>query len=116
MRIALELTDGVLPLYNNPDGCLVFSETGDAVLRITAAKRVIVPMFQLHGSEDRLLLSLLDRVRILEEEEPEPAFTYIIVRGQGKNTCIVGLMRRKTEIEESMPLARNTPLINGLLA
>lgn len=54
--------------------------------------------------------------RLTALERPDYGFQYIIVRGYGPEHCIVGLMARKTAIEEEVLLARSTPLFDSLLA
>lgn len=115
MRQALKLTDGVLPLYNNPDGCYVVSENGDTILHITA-KHAFVPLFEIFGPEDKVQAAILDRITVLEEQAVGHGFTYIIVRTESPDYYTMGLVCRKTAIEETVTPADHTQLISSLLA
>jgi hypothetical protein len=105
MRTALQLEDGVLPLYPNPHGSYLVSEDGEAILHVKSDP-MFVPLFELLGSVKEIREALHTRLRCLEKQAYGYPFTYIIVRTNSPGYCTLGLVRTKTEIE-GVPLARS---------
>jgi hypothetical protein len=123
-RIALELKDGVVPVFNNPDGCHMVSENGEDILHVKA-KRAIVPIFDIYGTVEGVKAAILERFEEMAKVAPDHSFQYLVVRtyqhvglcaelGVPEYYCL-GLMVRKTAIEEQMPLARSTPVLDSLV-
>jgi hypothetical protein len=98
-------------------GCHLVSEDGAFILQLTdRINNVIVPLFEIAGTPGSIRHTLQERLRDLEMAGRGHPFTYIIVRTDVSDYCVLGMVVTQAPLDiTGHPEAVASPLINCLL-